>query len=908
MIRYPLHEGEGQPLPKVFKLKNPFPGEPPYMRLRTKPAILRFHKYNAEKEPNAYWYSEALLYLPHRDEKDLQEKICHAKSNVDGAWEDFVKKISHVKAQVMEHIEENEEARLNAADMFINNSITGQFIDPEGEQENNEDQLDKAVQEEEFQHLDPEFAMIASENVFEETFRPIQVRPLQEVRSEARRLDFYQRKVLEIGITHARGIVKARGGKNPPPSSSPLTMVDGAAGSGKSCTINILKEVLNLILQQPGDNPECPYIMLCAPTGTAAVNIRGQTLHTAFGFTWGDQHLSLSDKTRDTKRALFKNLKFLIIDEISMVRADQLYQIDLRLREITMRPNVIFGGVSLFVFGDIMQLKPVKGAYIWLAPRNIDFLHAFSVQSHWEEFQTISLVENHRQDGDKEYADILNKIRVGQHTEEDMQILQNRVRPEGHSDLIGATVIASTHKVVNKYNVLALGALDKEYIEFEAMNSHNNIPNFKPKIDGKKGTVGPTAYVQKLRVKIGCRVMMIDNVNVNDCLCNGSTGTLKGLVKDSQGQDKYLMVQFDIEEAGRDMRRSHPNITKSFPACTPVERQIISYSTSASKKGTRANVAVVQQYPLIISHASTTHKIQGQTIVAPRKVAVDLRTVFGPNQAYVMLGRVQRKDQLFIIDSVPDNKIYVDKNALEQLDCMKRRSLNANKPVWEKNLKDTIKVYYHNIQSLADKFEDLKADTIPSLADVMILAETWLEPNTEDSRLQIDEFSLSLNSVGRGKGLAVFFKDSKFQVAKVINCTDIQITKLEGDKLTIIALYRSHGNTTMLDYLRELIPEKGNCLVIGDVNICMQSQPSHEIFQRLRKNNFVALMCEATHFKGGHIDQAWYRGDTNNCLMKMYCPYYTCKDHDALLFVQHGQIKSRGMCMCIYLYFFQYLC
>ena len=185
----------------------------------------------------------------------------------------------------------------------------------------------------------------------------------------------------------------------------------------------------------------------------------------------------------------------------------------------------------------------------------------------------------------------------------------------------------------------------------------------------------------------------------------------------------------------------------------------------------------------------------------------------------------------------------------------------------------------------------------------MILAETWLEPNTEDSRLQIDDFSLSLNSVGRGKGLAVFFKDSKFQVAKVINCTDIQITKLEGDKLTIIALYRSHGNTTILDYLKELIPEKGSCLAIGDVNICMQSQPSHEIFQRLRKNNFVALMCEATHFKGGHIDQAWYRGDTNNCLMKMYCPYYTCKDHDALLFVQHGQIKSRGMCMCIYLYF-----
>ena len=78
------------------------------------------------------------------------------------------------------------------------------------------------------------------------------MRPLQEVREGARKLDFYQRKVVEIGIRHARGIVKARGGKNPSPSSSPLIMVDGAAGSRKSCTINILKELLNLILQQPG--------------------------------------------------------------------------------------------------------------------------------------------------------------------------------------------------------------------------------------------------------------------------------------------------------------------------------------------------------------------------------------------------------------------------------------------------------------------------------------------------------------------------------------------------------------------------------------------------------------------------------------------------------------------------------
>ena len=129
---------------------------------------------------------------------------------------------------------------------------------------------------------------------------------------------------------------------------------------------------------------------------------------------------------------------------------------------------------------------------------------------------------------------------------------------------------------------------------------------------------------------------------------------------------------------------------------------------------------------------------------------------------------------------------------------------------------------------------------------------------------------------------------------KNVNCNDIQITKLEGAMLTIIALYRSHSNTTVLDHLKELLPDYGNCLIIGDMNICMQSQPSHEIFQHLKKNNFTALLCEATHSKGGHIDQAWYRGDINNCAMQMYSPYYTCKDHDAILFTQHGLLRERG--------------
>ena len=222
-------------------------------------------------------------------------------------------------------------------------------MDPEGEQEIEDNRVEEFVQQGDFEHLNPEYVEPpeGAQHALANEFQPIEVRPLNDLRVHARKLDFYQKKVLEIGVRHARGIVKARSVRNPQPCS-PLIMVDGAAGSGKSCTINILKEIIQLILQKPGDNPECPHILLCAPTGTAAINIKGQTLHSAFGFTFGDEHYSLSDKTRDTKRATFKNLRFLIIDEVSMVKADQLYQLDLRLREIRMCPNEVFGGVALF--------------------------------------------------------------------------------------------------------------------------------------------------------------------------------------------------------------------------------------------------------------------------------------------------------------------------------------------------------------------------------------------------------------------------------------------------------------------------------------------------------------------------------------------------------------------------------
>ena len=116
-----------------------------------------------------------------------------------------------------------------------------------------------------------------------------------------------------------------------------------------------------------------------------------------------------------------------------------------------MKPDKDFGGVAIFLFGDIMQLKPVQGKPIWTKPRNPEYHQSYEFDNFWNKFKVVSLVENHRQQGDAAYADLLNRIRLGHQTDEDITLLMNRVRTTGHPDLNGAMVIASTHKVSESY-------------------------------------------------------------------------------------------------------------------------------------------------------------------------------------------------------------------------------------------------------------------------------------------------------------------------------------------------------------------------------------------------------------------------------------------------------------------------
>ena len=126
--------------------------------------------------------------------------------------------------------------------------------------------------------------------------------------------------------------------------------------------------------------------------------------------------------------------------------------------------------MALFCFGDLLQIKPVKGRYIFQDPKSEDFQLANAVRPHWRNFQIINLEENHRQGNDKSYADILNRIRIGKQTDKDIQELQKRVRKKEHPDLKDekALFLFGKNKPVNEMNDKRLLKMTGPLITIEA--------------------------------------------------------------------------------------------------------------------------------------------------------------------------------------------------------------------------------------------------------------------------------------------------------------------------------------------------------------------------------------------------------------------------------------------------------
>ena len=877
-------------LPMYIQLNG---GKLGFMKLRNHPSILRLHKLREDKDPHEFFFSELLLYMPWRSEDEifpnnLERCLALFKdlSPFSGS-ENQRTKVEVMKEKLFPHRNNVEEARAVIDCLPDNHSAhIGDTIDAAHEQSNIDAGEEGFQADSEKSILDPDNYITGTEesdSIHEKIiYKPIDISNMDAMMQSVRKLVPEQREVFDIIIGYCKNIRKAWAVSCPMPKP-PLLKIHGGGGSGKSHLIDDISKWAEFFLRTSDSRqPNQPYVIKVAPTGKAASIIQGMTLHSAFHFKFGNDFTSLSDKMREEMRSSLARLKIIIIDEMSMLKSDLLYQLNLRLQEVKQNQDY-FGGVAVLLFGDLMQLRPVQANFIFEPPRSKKFQVSHEINPLWNLFKPIELLHNHRQGSDKSYADALNRIRFGCQSAEDLTMLKARVTTKFPED---AFYVFGTRSAVDELNSQKLQSIQDNPVTLSAIHIHPNKKDFKPYISEKNGTVNDTPFLDKLYLKKNARIMLTYNVDTSDGLTNGTTGTVFGFVNNAQGQIVHVLIKLDEKEFGAQMRMKHAQLLLKLGnnSVTPISRVSFEYSLGSVKHQHTAKAKVIQ-FPIVLAWAITAHKFQGQTVKVPASLVADLASVFDGGQAYVMLGRVQNISQLYL-RSFNEKKIRANQKALEEANKISeavRKNQTPNQIIWNNQQQlEFLKVTVLNIRSLTKHMTDIQVDGVIMKSDVLCLTETWLTPETTMSLFQLPGFQCITASKGRGAGVAVYVKNNIAESAKSLSLVNanFQAVRITLPCLDIIAVYRS-PSSDVKECTKAILAgfKRGQkTIVCGDFNVPIIPNKTNYLTGTLSSIGFQQLVSQPTHLQGNLLDHVYVNFQNGHWFL--HSTYYS--DHDAI--------------------------
>ncbi|MFM9873380.1 MAG: ATP-dependent RecD-like DNA helicase [Fimbriimonadaceae bacterium] len=395
-----------------------------------------------------------------------------------------------------------------------------------------------------------------------------------------------------------------------------LIFVTGRAGTGKSTLLRHLRETLPL------------KSVTLAPTGIAALNAGGQTIHSFFTFAPGPMDPETCDiptfRPGAPKSRLVNALQLIYLDEISMVRADLLDAVNISLQRNRKTPYP-FGGVPLVAFGDIWQLEPIVGN-----PAEREFLaHHFNSPFFFDSKITkdlgidiIELKTVHRQANDPNFLYILDQIRAG--NPQEIHLINERVGPAQSEETLTLTVTNARANLINNQRLLEIPYPERHY---------------PAAVEGNFGKELPAEEV--LRLKPGARVMFVRNGTE---WVNGSLGTVIATDETS------IRVELDADHKIVEVKREIWEKSR--------------YTWDRSRNQITAEpIGSFTQYPLKLAWAITIHKSQGLTF---DQIHIDLdRPAFSHGQIYVALSRCRTLAGLSLTRPVTNEDLIVNPHVIE---------------------------------------------------------------------------------------------------------------------------------------------------------------------------------------------------------------------------------------------------
>jgi hypothetical protein len=278
--------------------------------------------------------------------------------------------------------------------------------------------------------------------------------------------------------------------------------------------------------------------------------------------------------------------------------------------------------------------------------------------------------------------------------------------------------------------------------------------------------------------------------------------------------------------------------------------------------------------------------MQGQTVKAGSKVVIHWHKKFTCGMAYVMLGRSERLQDIFIDGDFKEEKIKCNPKAMEASVALLERALNnpVNASPWFLSSKPgNLRISLLNIRSLQAHFDDLKMDSVLLKSDLICLCETWIHPDMPLPDLKLPGFNLHHCSVGRGKGVAVFIKETiQHEEVFLENSLSYQSVGIQTQGMKVVTGYRSQEcNLTLFKQsLLNQVCLNGKILILGDFNIDINSPMYGQAFKEFEESGFKQMIDYPTHEAGHILDLAFINFPSSNCQWFHHQPYYS--DHDAL--------------------------
>lgn len=568
------------------------------MKIRNKRAVVRVPRFSCDKDPESYYYSLLMQYKPFRQESELLQCFESAK-DAFLACEEELKQKNEFMDIFRRRDKELEQAMTRAHAVLVFDDD----VEPVN-QENIDDVIDAN-----------------GEDLMDD----------QTYQTAIKSMNLKQKELIQLITNYILAQLQSD------PNYKPFRIfLTGNAGCGKTF---IMKIAQNQAIRLYGNNRA---VVLAALTGVAAVLINGATLHSTFKLPVQKDGRStncapLSGNVLQMMRENWKDVKLLIIDEISMVSYRMLTMIESRCRQLKNNENELFGGLNVLVCGDLLQLPPIMGQ-VFEQPANM------IGQTHlWRQFTLCELVDNMRQKGDQTFINILNALRVGELKLNQLKPLQDRIissdQMTGEFAIGQALRIYPKRSFVDEHNALVLEEYRKKGTEMFKIEAQDRIVNGDPKltkdmIAAKISTdVNKTAGLPKsITLFVGAKVMLKSNVDVSKKLVNGAIGLVT----------KIIWPNF---RRGQLYDEDIPRVYVNFDGGVG-EHLIIPVTKEFQAKGN----ATAERYmlPLVLSWACTGHKMQGSTLDTEVARLSDLWNCKG--LAYVILSRAKSLEGLRIED------------------------------------------------------------------------------------------------------------------------------------------------------------------------------------------------------------------------------------------------------------------